>query len=81
MSNKEIADAIIKAAHLLGNGNAATPMGAIEGLGLIQKESTTEIAEALNNIAESINHLADNVDFMTRHIWDGHPDWKKNETR
>lgn len=77
MKDNELADAIIKAAHLLGNGNAATPMGALEALGLVHKESNAEIAGALNNIADAINNVADQLDFLTRHVWDGHPDWKK----
>lgn len=42
-----IAEAIHSAAYLLGNANAATPMGAIEGLGF--------------KLCESIDHFASSI--------------------
>ena len=54
----QIAEAIIKAACYLGNGDAMTSMGAIEALGLVHKEGMESIADALNNISVSIDGLA-----------------------
>ena len=54
----QIAEAIVKAAQLLGNGNAATSMGAIEALGLVHKEGLESIAHALTHISVSIDDLA-----------------------
>lgn len=73
----QVADAIIKAACYLGNGDAMTSMGAIEALGVVYKEGMQEIAEvhreglesiadaladALNNISVSIDGLAKAVE-------------------
>ena len=46
-------DSIASQLKHLGNGNAATQMGAIEGLGLVFKESLEDVSSALNSIAES----------------------------
>ena len=56
-NENEIASAILKAAHLLGNGDAATPMGAIEALGKVHREGMAEIADALREIACAINTM------------------------
>ena len=53
-TENEIASAIIEAAHLLGNGNASTPMGAIEAFGKVHRESMADIADALREIALAI---------------------------
>ena len=45
-----IAYALLRVAYqlkYLGNGNAATPMGAIEALGAVHKEGLASIADAL----------------------------------
>ena len=47
-----IANAILRAAELLGNNGAATNMGAIEG-------HSVKIAEALDRIADAIFKLAE----------------------
>ena len=61
-TENEIASAIIKAANLLGNGGAATPMGAIEALSVVHKEGMGEIADALREgmaeIADSLREIA-----------------------
>ncbi len=36
----------------LGNGDAATPMGAVEAFGVVLKESANTVAEALHAIAD-----------------------------
>ena len=68
----QIADAIIKAACYLGNGDAATPMGAIEALGVVHKEGMQEIAEAhregLESIAEALNNISTSIDHLVSAI-------------
>ena len=66
-NENEIASAILQAAHLLGNGDADTPMGAIEALGKVHKEGMAEIADALREIASAINT-------MHGEGWGGHDD-------
>jgi hypothetical protein len=53
-----IAQAIRKAADLLGNGAAATPMGAIEAFGVVVNEASIRIASNLGDIADAIEKLA-----------------------
>lgn len=61
-TENEIASAIIEAAHLLGNGDAATPMGAIEALSKVHREGMAEIADSLREgmieIADSLREIA-----------------------
>ena len=65
-----IAAAILRAASMLGNGNANTPMGAIEAHSVKSYEGMTHasaclsesldgIAYSLDNIATAITYLAD----------------------
>lgn len=51
--------AVARALHRLGNADATTPFGAIEGLGAAIIEAGAGIAEALNRIAEAIEARAD----------------------
>ncbi len=60
-NENQIADAILKAANLLGNGDAATPMGAIEALGAVHKESLSNLTDALWGISSSLNDVADAI--------------------
>jgi hypothetical protein len=60
--------AILRAASMLGNGNATTPMGAIEAHGLKSFEgaqyvsnSLDEVAHSLDGIANAIMYLADAI--------------------
>ena len=66
----QIADAIIKAACFLGNGDAATSMGAIEALGVVHKEGMREIAdvhrEGLESIADALNNISVSIDFLAK---------------
>jgi len=68
----QIADAIIKAACFLGNGDAMTSMGAIEALGVVHKEGMQEIAEAhregLESIADAINNISVSIDVLAKAI-------------
>jgi hypothetical protein len=54
----EIADglqAIARALRALGNGNAATDMGAIEGLGVAIRESVTGLSGAISSALNEMN--------------------------
>jgi hypothetical protein len=66
-NENEIASAILEAARLLGNGDADTPMGAIEALGKVHQEGMAEIADALREIASAINT-------MHGEAWEKHDD-------
>jgi len=61
-TENQIASAIIRAANLLGNGDAATTMGAIEALSVVHKEGMNNIAGALHEglaeIADSLREIA-----------------------
>lgn len=66
----QIADAIIKAACYLGNGDAMTSMGAIEALGVVHKEGMQEIAdvhkEGLESIADALNNISVSIDGLVK---------------
>jgi len=68
----QIADAIIKAACFLGNGDAASSMGAIEHLGVVHKEGMQEIAEVhregLESIADALNNISVSIDGLAEAI-------------
>lgn len=50
----EALDGIASALHWLGTGDAGTSMGAIEALGVMNKEGASEIATAIRDGLESI---------------------------
>ena len=54
---------VARALHALGNNNAATSMGALEGLG-------SDIGQCLNNVASSIGSVADAIDTAGERIAD-----------
>lgn len=65
--NKTITDAILKVAYQLkslGNGDAATPMGAIEVLGAVHKEGMESIASSLSDIADAIRDVSVSLDMI-----------------
>ena len=70
----EIAEAIIKAACYLGNGDAATSMGAIEALGLVHKEGMQEISEThregMESIANALLAISVSIDHLAKAIED-----------
>lgn len=51
--------AIAGAIHLLGTADAATPMGALEALGVSVKEGNEAIAWAIRDLAEAVRELAE----------------------
>ena len=66
----QIADAIIKAACYLGNGDAMTSMGAIEALGVVHTDGMRELAdvhrEGLESIADALNNISVSIDFLAK---------------
>ena len=54
--------AIAHALHRLGNADASTPMGGLEALGKVIKESNERIAEAIGDLASAVHRLADNAE-------------------
>ena len=62
----ETASAIIKAARLLGNGDASTNLGAIEALGNAHREGMESIASSLYEIARAIETLSYAVDELKK---------------
>ena len=55
---EEALDGIAYQLRSLGNGDASTPMGAIEAHGKVMKEGLESVASGLNAIAEAISELA-----------------------
>ncbi len=58
-----IAQAVHSAARELGNGGAATPMGALEAHGAVIKEAGEDIASALRSVADAIVQVATEMEF------------------
>jgi hypothetical protein len=54
-----IARGISVGLKFLGNGDAATPMGAIEAHGAVIEKAGERIAQALDNVADAIRELAE----------------------
>lgn len=52
-----IAEAIIRAANLLGNNDAATPMGALEAHGKCILDASDRIAGAISDLADAIREI------------------------
>ena len=53
--------AIARSIKLLGNADAATPMGGLEALGKVILESNEAIACAISELAEAVNNVADAI--------------------
>ena len=69
MINEEaIASAILRAASMLGNGNASTPMGAIEAHGLKSFEGMEQISNSLDGVAYSLDNIADAINALAEAI-------------
>ncbi len=58
-------DGIARALRLLGNADAATPMGALEALGKVHEEASVRLAgaveEAARDIAEGLGAIAEAI--------------------
>jgi hypothetical protein len=57
-------DRVARALRDLGNGNAATSMGAIEAHGKATLDSASLIADGLGSVARAIERLAEAVERM-----------------
>ena len=57
-----LSDGLIGALSKLGLGDASTPMGAIEALGLAIKEAGSDVAQGLAAIGDPIDRLAEAVE-------------------
>lgn len=69
MINEEaIASAILRAASMLGNGNASTPMGAIEAHGLKSFEGMERISDSLDGVSYSLELIADSINALAEAI-------------
>ena len=53
--------AIARAIHFLGNADASTPMGGLEALGKVIKDSNGHIAMQIGDLADAVRELADAV--------------------
>jgi len=53
--------AIARAIHRLGNADASTPMGGLEALGKVIKDSNGHIAMQIGGLADAVRELADAV--------------------
>jgi hypothetical protein len=49
--------AVANAIQDLGNGDAATPMGAIEAFGMVMKEGLSDISDSIASLNASIENL------------------------
>lgn len=61
MTTAEALQSIARAIHRLGNADASTPFGGLEALGMVIKESNSEIAAALALVAEGLHDVADAI--------------------
>lgn len=56
--------AILRAASMLGNGNASTPMGAIEAHGMKSFEGAQGISNSLDEVAHSLDDIANAIIYL-----------------
>ena len=64
LDEEAIASAILRAASMLGNGNASTPMGAIEAHGFKSFEGMEQISNSLDGVAFSLDSIADAINAL-----------------
>jgi spore maturation protein SpmA len=64
LDEEAIASAILRAASMLGNGNASTPMGAIEAHGLKSFEGMAQVSDSLDGIAYSLDNIASAITYL-----------------
>lgn len=61
--DKELGEAIIKAAKLLGNGDAVTNYGALEALGMAHKQGMEEISNSIEGGLYEIARAIEKVSY------------------
>ena len=64
LDEEAIASAILRAASMLGNGNATTPMGAIEAHGMKSFEGMARVSDSLDGIAYSLDNIATAITYL-----------------
>jgi len=64
IDEEAIAAAILRAASMLGNGNASTPMGAIEAHGLKSYQGMEGISNSLDGVAYSLDGIANAIMYL-----------------
>ena len=64
LDEEAIAAAILRAASMLGNGNANTPMGAIEAHSVKSYEGMTHASESLDGIAYALDNIATAITYL-----------------
>lgn len=64
LDEEAIAAAILRAASMLGNGNASTPMGAIEAHGLKSYKGMEEIGHSIDGVAYSLDGIASAITYL-----------------
>lgn len=72
--NNEIAEALDnvgEALRYLGNGNASTPMGAIEGLAMQVRDGAREIAGAMPDLSFEFSKLSEAIENAGENIKEG----------
>jgi hypothetical protein len=63
-ASEAIADAlgtVARSIDCLGNGDASTPMGAIEALGKVLADQIRQISSALFDVAEGLHDIAEAI--------------------
>jgi hypothetical protein len=61
--SEELGNAIIKAAKLLGNGDAVTNYGALEALGMAHKQGMEEISNSIESGLHEIARAIEKVSY------------------
>jgi hypothetical protein len=68
--DKELGEAIIKAAKLLGNGDAVTNYGALEALGMAHKQGMEEISSSIERGLHEIAHAIEALSYAVAALKD-----------
>lgn len=68
--SKELGDAIIKAAKILGNGDAVTNYGAVEALGMVHREGMENIANSIEGGLHEIARAIETLSYAVRELKD-----------
>ena len=64
LDEEVIAAAILRAASMLGNGDASTPMGAIEAHGLKSYQGMEQIGNSIDGLAYSLDSIANAITYL-----------------
>ena len=64
LDEEAIAAAILRAASMLGNGNATTEMGAIEAHGMKSFEGMAQVSDSLDGIAYSLDNISAAITYL-----------------